>query len=157
MFKIFSIIIKALIFILLIAVIIGYFSGFRYMFVLTGSMKPTLDVNTLVITKPTPLNELKKGDIITFNVNGDKKVNLTHRITMVDYTNKRIYTKGDNNPSPDKNSTKYEFVVGKVILYLPKVGEILLFFKTKAGIIILAGMLAIAFVMDGMNGKKDKV
>lgn len=149
-------IIKALIFILLIGIIFTYFIGFRYMFVLTGSMKPTFDVNALIVTKPMSFEALKKGDIITIKVDGNEKVKLTHRIVRIDNTSKLIYTKGDNNQSQDSNPTKYQNVVGKVIIYLPYVGSVFLFFKTTTGLIILGGVLLLVIITDNVGGKRKR-
>ena len=112
--KVFSIILLVLIFIVLIFNIVSIFEfsffGFRIFKVATGSMEPTITVNSIIVVKET--NDINVGDIITYR---DSNGYTTHRI--VEKTEETITTKGDaNNVSDDPITT--ESVIGKVVLYI---------------------------------------
>ena len=76
------------------------FNGFfRYKAynITTNSMEPTINMGDIIIVKKVKDEEnLKNGDIISFNKNGEI---ITHRIIDIVETNgeKRYITKGDNN------------------------------------------------------------
>lgn len=93
--------------------------GHHPVVVLSGSMKPTYKVGSVIYYKKVSQKELKVGDVITFNVNNNKMV--SHRIVNID--NGFIETKGDANKVSDVNKIRYENVRGKVgKLSIPYVG-----------------------------------
>ena len=77
--------------------------------VLSGSMEPTYKVGSVIYYKKISEKELKKEDVITFNVN-DKTV--SHRIVSID--NGLIETKGDANNTSDVHKIRYKNIKGKV-------------------------------------------
>ncbi len=84
---------------------------FKYnpLVVLTGSMEPTFKVGSIIYYKKVDLEELKVGDIITFNTKDNNFV--SHRIVSIE--NGIIETKGDKNNVPDPNKVRFEDVKGK--------------------------------------------
>lgn len=70
--------------------------------VLSGSMRPTFDPGSAIITRPIPTRDLRSGDIIVFHPPGESSV-YAHRVTSVSGPADRpvITTKGDANPAPD--------------------------------------------------------
>src|SRR5699024_1622754 len=89
---------------LLALVVIPRATGAQAYTVLTGSMEPGIAPGALVVVKPTPVDELVAGDVITFQpYSGDPTV-VTHRITGIYYDmsgQPRIYTQGDANNVAD--------------------------------------------------------
>lgn len=85
--------------------------GYKPEVVLTGSMKPTYPVGSVIYYKESKFENISKDDVITFNT-GDSIV--THRIVDIDSQNKSFTTKGDANTSVDINSVDYTQVLGKV-------------------------------------------
>lgn len=90
--------------------------------VLSGSMEPALRVGGEIVTKPVKLEDIKIGDIITFQ-SGEQKV--THRaIDIIEQKGKPwLQTKGDANEEPDPtlvSSTGEE--MRKVVFHLPYFG-----------------------------------
>ena len=83
---------------------------FRYkpLVVLTGSMEPTIKTGSVLYYKEVPEEELKEGDIITFNVNNKY---VSHRIVSIE--NGSYETKGDANASPDAMKISYNNILGK--------------------------------------------
>ena len=92
----------------------NYF-GYTFFEVASGSMKPTLEVNDVIVVKITNEN-LKKGDIIAFQ--GESAV-ITHRILYID--GNIITVKGDNNNIVDKPISRDQ-VIGKIVKIVPKLG-----------------------------------
>lgn len=82
--------------------------------VMTGSMNPSISEGDYIIIKSGGLNELKKGDIITFYSEDPTiygKLN-THRIIGVADDGSYI-TKGDANTEADPVTVKRSKIVGK--------------------------------------------
>lgn len=121
----------------------GTFSFFGYegRIVLSGSMVPTLPVNTLVMLNTLEdKSSYKIGDIVTFTENGNLTSDtiITHRIIDIDEINGKIFytLKGD----AVENDTQYipcDFVIGKVVGNSLFFGRLFTFIQSKAGIIIL--------------------
>lgn len=81
---------------------------------MTGSMSPSISEGDYIIIKSGDLNELKKGDIITFYSEDTTiygKLN-THRIIGVADDGSYI-TKGDANTEADPVTVKRSRIVGK--------------------------------------------
>ena len=98
-------------------------------------MIPEILVNDVVVTKKTPVADLKVGDIITF-ISSDSRFSglvITHRIQQIfvdpvtgEY---EFETKGDANNSADFTHARGSNVLGKVVLKIPKLGYIQYFFN----------------------------
>ena len=89
--------------------------GYTFFEVASGSMKPTLKINDVIIVK-IGHDDLKKGDIIAFK--GEDAI-ITHRILFIE--GDVITVKGDNNSVVDK-PIKQSQVIGKIVKVLPKLG-----------------------------------
>ena len=93
------------------------FSAFGYwpIIVVTGSMEPTIQVNSISICQTVTIDELEVGDIVAFNYSNEL---ITHRV-IEKVTNESgetvIHTKGDNNASADTIDITANMVRGKVI------------------------------------------
>ena len=92
----------------------NYF-GYTFFEVASGSMKPALQVNDVILVKITN-EDLKKGDIIAFQ---SEDAVITHRILYID--GNIITVKGDNNNIVDKPISKDQ-VIGKIVKVIPKLG-----------------------------------
>ena len=79
--------------------------------IVSESMEPTIQVNQFyLVDKYFNYNDLKVGDIISFEHNGDK---ITHRIYV--NTDNGFITKGDNNIQPDMWFVTIDNYIGKVV------------------------------------------
>ena len=121
--------------------------GFRSYTVLSGSMKPKIQPGDVVVITNRNKEDLKKGDIITFN--GEDNDIITHRI--IDIQNNSYITKGDNNNSIDAFAVPFENVIGKVLFHIPKIGYIIEFLSKP--LVYAFGMivLAILIIKDNKN------
>ena len=106
--------------------------------VVTGSMADTININDLVLIKS--FDKYQVNDIIMFKKNNNF---VTHRI--VEETPEGFITKGDANNAPDEWIVSADEIAGKSIKIIPKVGYVMDFCKTPAGLIsiLLLGFLLI--------------
>ncbi len=114
------------------------FSGYRAFVLQSGSMTPTMPVNSLILTKAS--SHYQENDVITFytnNSDGNRDpLPTTHRLYKIVKGNNLGYqTKGDANNTPDPFITPASSVIGKVIFHLPYVGNLSEYIHTRNGLI----------------------
>ncbi len=88
----------------LLALVLGpRLNLYRIDVVLSGSMKPLWQAGDLVITTPHRPQDLRVGQVITFNPPIDGQPSVTHRIIELTQPGPHpmIRTKGDANPTAD--------------------------------------------------------
>lgn len=103
--------------------------GYSLMCVVSGSMEPEIPINSLVLVKETPADEVEKGDIISFYSSDpalDGAIN-THRVVDIKTVKTvdgelEFVTRGDANGFIDQYTAKAKFLVGKVALVSPSLG-----------------------------------
>ncbi len=105
----------------------------------SGSMQPALTVGALLVT--TKNKRYYPGEVITYNpvslqsrfINQADNLNVTHRIIKAKYQNdSSLYlTKGDANQVADQNWISLNQIRGKVMLVLPLLGYLFIFFRSK--------------------------
>jgi signal peptidase len=95
------------------------FMGYSVFRVMTGSMEPTLKINTLIVVKRTDISEIKMGDIITLYSEDPAlkgQIN-THRVVRAETEDgeKVLYTRGDANLIDDKYPTRQKDLIGRMV------------------------------------------
>ncbi len=121
--------------------------------VISESMSPRLNINDIVIVKKGyEIESYKKGNIITFI--RDNEV-ITHRIDRVISADMRpaFITKGDNNKVEDEEIVKYENIIGKVVLTMPKIGALVNLLKNK---LFFVSILCLLFGIMYFDNKSKK-
>lgn len=142
--------------------------GFNFFAVTSGSMEPTLPVGSVIYAGKYKLDELKKDDIITFQVRDDKNGQIstvTHRINEVlkdedvkqyevegETKEKRVVsynfvTKGDANNTPDQRTVPSGNIIGLYQWHLPYVGYAVSFAQTSTGFLLLVILPAIILIV----------
>lgn len=91
----------------------AYLFGYKPVYILTGSMEPTLREKGVCIVHKCGYDEVEVDDIIMYQVE-DKMI--THRV--VEKTEEGIRTKGDNNDVQDAYLLGPENIRGKVVAKL---------------------------------------
>jgi signal peptidase I len=88
---------------------------------LSGSMKPTMDVGDMAIVRDVPTNSIEVGDIIQYWNDGEMVI---HRVVEVRNGGNggRFITQGDANDKPDIEPVHSGQVKGEVILTIPELG-----------------------------------
>ena len=136
--------------------------GLQPFVVLSGSMRPTYEVGSLIYVKDVDPYELESGDVITFMLNEDTVA--THRIVEVvpdedDSTVVRFKTKGDANAAEDGSLVHYKNVIGSPVFTIPKMGYVANYIQNPPGtyIAISAGaiLLLLVFLPD-LFGSDDE-
>jgi signal peptidase len=94
--------------------------------VLTGSMRPALPVGTVVVVRPTPVEQIAVGEVVTFLAHdpGTSATRVvTHRVIGID-PGPVLRTRGDANDAPDPGGTVAADVRGVLWYSVPWVGRI---------------------------------
>lgn len=115
-------------------------------------MKPTIEINDLIITKNCKQEDIKQGDIISYR-RGDSII--THRIERIVNESGNIYyiTKGDNNYIYDEYKVKYKDIEGVYIAKISNVGKIASLFKNEKVIMVI---IIVLFIINYLSNKKNK-
>lgn len=93
--------------------------------VLTSSMEPTYPPGTLVVVQATDPDDIRLGDVITYQLQSGRPEVVTHRVIGVttDTAGQRTFrTQGDNNPQPDPAPVIAAQVKGTVWYAVPFLG-----------------------------------
>jgi signal peptidase len=106
--------------------------GFAPLIVLSGSMEPAIHPGDLVVIRGQRAEQYKIGDIATYL---EGQTVYTHRI--VSREGGLFILQGDNNNTVDEPVRPEQFA-GKVLLTIPKIGLLMLFFQKPAGLAVLA-------------------
>lgn len=113
--------------------------------VLTGSMVPTYGPGALLVTKPVPVTDLRKGMIVLFVPPGERS-EFAHRITSVSGgpSHPIITTKGDANRAPDPWRAQLDSAtVPQVVASVPWLGRIMVGLRgpIQITLIVLGGLV----------------
>lgn len=125
---------------------------FKSYVILSDSMKPAMDPGDVIFIKKINVDNLKAGDIITFQ---KEEFIATHRI--IKFEDKSIITQGDNNNLADDPLTK-ENVIGKYMFKVPKIGYFYSFVWSPIGIIVISTIIVIIIIYEiyFVDDKKEK-
>ena len=95
--------------------------------VLTSSMEPHLPPGTFIVVRPTPVDEIHIGSVVTYQIESGKPEVITHRVVEIRSESngaRTFITKGDNNDDPDPKPVIPEQVKGTLWYSVPLVGYI---------------------------------
>lgn len=123
--------------------------------VLTGSMRPTAPPGTLVVVKPVDADDIRVGDVITYQLASGERPTVTHRVVgtagLTADGERRWITQGDANPAADPAPVREVQVKGKVWYAVPYVGwantwltgekRAWLVYAAAGGLLLYAGVL----------------
>ena len=122
--------------------------------IVSPSMVPSINVLDVVVTmRVNSPEDLKKGDIVTFNSTDYRYsgVLVTHRIFDIEKTSSGEYlftTKGDNNNTQDSSRISFDEIYGRVLFRIPKIGYIQYYLSSVLGwvaIIIVPAVMIIGY------------
>lgn len=123
--------------------------GFGAATVLTGSMEPTLHVNSVVVV--TKASHYEVGDIVVYQTGGTPTI---HRIIELDEASGMVVTQGDANNAPDEPFTTSR-LKGKLAFSIPFVGIVFRFIKTVPGIIMILVLVFTLFYLSVRAKEQD--
>ncbi len=125
------------------------FLGYQPMVVRSGSMVPRLGIGDVVIADWIPVEQIHRGEIVTFNSAIGVSGTVTHRVQTVSVSGDvvNVVTKGDANAGSEQWSARRGTLVGQVVLTVPRVGEVLVVLgASTARTLLLAASGAIALL-----------
>lgn len=109
------------------AVLVPRLGGATPYTVLTSSMKPGLPPGTLVVSRPTDVDDIGIGTIVTYQLRSGEPEVVTHRVVAV-RTNLRgeveFQTQGDANSAPDASWVRPEQIRGSLWYAVPQLGRV---------------------------------
>ncbi|WP_457945916.1 signal peptidase I [Pseudarthrobacter sp. alpha12b] len=109
----------------LVLIVVPVATGSQTYTVLTKSMAQKYPPGTFMVMKPAPFDELKYGDVITFQLYSGRPDVETHRIVGFSSSQqgeKTLITKGDNNGANDPEPVRAIQVKGKLFYAVPYAG-----------------------------------
>lgn len=121
------------------------------------SMLPTLQIGDIIVVQDGgTFQTLRVGDIIVFERPGTHEIVIVHRIYRVNEVDgeRRIETKGDNNPSPDSWVVKEADYIGKVVFTIPQLGYLTTWLTPPLNYVIIAAILAVIFLTELYSKEK---
>jgi signal peptidase I len=134
-------------------------AGISSYIILSDSMKPLFGAGDLVITQKIDTEELKVGDVITFQSRDPLTFgeNITHEIYEINFENGQtlITTRGINLESIDQTPVYAEQVIGIYWFKLPKIGYFIDFMRTNTGFITLFVLpISLLILSEGIHFAK---
>lgn len=133
---------------------ISFYPKLHFYTINSGSMEPTLKTGSLIYIASYKLDELKKGDIITFISGQNQKSIVTHRIADLQKITQKISlpgdqkqtkekiiyeitTKGDANDQNDTALVSPSQILGVYHASVPYLGYLISYTKTPSGFFML--------------------
>ena len=155
LFKVLSWIVIAAI-VAFLAIAAPILAGFHPVVVLSGSMEPAFPVGSIIYYHSCNFEELKVGDVVTFQAENSL---VTHRITAVNEVSRTVNTKGDGNSTEDPVPVEEDEIVGKAADFaIPYAGYFVTYGKEPAAIAGMAVILLVDYVLEkiysGQKGEK---
>lgn len=106
-------------------VVVPRLTGAVPLTVLTSSMEPAYPPGTLVIVRPVDPDDVRIGDVITYQLESGRPEVVTHRVVAVttDTSGERTFrAQGDNNAQPDPAPVVAGQIQGAVWYAVPWIG-----------------------------------
>lgn len=124
--------------------------GFTVFRVQTDSMSPTLEIGDVIIDRKVPAEEIKKGDIITYDcLTGEMAGHtITHRVITEPEQRDGIYyfqTQGDKTGAIPDEVIRYDQIEGKFITKVPLLNQLYTFFLSPYGLIAFIFLIMVLF------------
>ena len=123
-------------------------AGGSAMTVLTQSMEPRLPPGTLVVIRPTDPEDIRVGDVVTYQIRSGEAAVVSHRVVSKTYENGELtfITKGDNNPGNDPEPVRAVQIRGTLWYSLPLLGWVNNVLSGPNRVIVLAVVAGGLFV-----------
>ncbi|GAA0959289.1 signal peptidase I [Frigoribacterium faeni] len=108
-----------------VLVIVPRATGSTPLTVLTSSMEPSLPPGTLLVVRPTSTEDIRVGDVVTYQIESGRPEVISHRVIEIvsstDGTTSFV-TKGDNNDAADEAAVLPVQVRGTLWYNVPWLG-----------------------------------
>ncbi|CAD5994929.1 signal peptidase I [Agreia sp. COWG] len=108
-----------------VTVIVPKIAGAMPLTVLTSSMKPGLPPGTLLVVRPVAPQDIRVGDVITYQIRSGVPGVISHRVTGISLGadgSRTFVLKGDNNSAADAEPVIAAQIQGRLWYSLPLLG-----------------------------------
>jgi signal peptidase len=110
-----------------VLIVVPKATGSTPLTVLTQSMEPTLPPGTLLVVRPTAVEDIQVGDVVTYQIVSGQPAVISHRVVSVSSssTGERTFVlKGDNNAKADPAPVTAAQIRGVVWYSVPDIGVV---------------------------------
>ncbi|MFJ4160410.1 signal peptidase I [Microbacterium testaceum] len=133
----------------LITVVIPLLLGAQTYTVLTASMQPGMPPGTLIAVRPSSIDDVRVGDVVTYQLRSGEPAVVTHRVVGTTSSTggaRLLITRGDANDADDP-PVQREQLRGTVVLAVPYLGYPgVVFGGQERGIVIAAvGVVVVGY------------
>lgn len=160
-----SVFIVALIFVIVWVSLRVFVSEYPLLVVVSGSMKPTLEVGDLIVVqRVVNFSEIEadsnlQGTVIVFHSPPKPNDLIVHRVVDKFLKEDGLWyftTRGDNNPAsiPWEVNFSQTYVVGKVVWKIPLIGRVVLFIRTPLGLSICLILMIVLTAIEIASRKR---
>jgi signal peptidase len=108
-----------------VLIVVPKATGSMPLTVLTQSMEPTLPPGTLLVVRPTPVDDIRVGDVVTYQIVSGQPAVVSHRVVSVSSSSdgeRTFVLKGDNNAEADPAPVTAVQIRGVVWYSVPEIG-----------------------------------
>lgn len=129
------------------------FLPYRTYAVLSGSMDPAIQVGSLIVDVPVGADQLRPGDVVSFQRPDNPAQVVTHRVVKIGPgPGGTVYqTRGDANGTPDDWTVTANPRNWRMAFTVPLVGYALVYLKTPLGQLLTVLLPAIALGMMALQ------
>ncbi|XBB69234.1 signal peptidase I [Nocardioides sp. WV_118_6] len=148
--------------VLALAVVVPRVSGSTPYTVMTGSMRPDFPPGTLVVVKPVATDDIRAGDVITYQRESGRSTVVTHRVTAIGNRldgEKVFTTRGDANGAADPAPVREVQVRGRLwyaVPYLGYVNNVLTGRQRQTAVLVVSGALVGYAVFMFVGAVRDR-
>ena len=91
--------------------------------VISESMEPEINKGDIIYMKKADKEKLKTGDIVIF-MQENTNFTITHRIVEINFEERCVYTKGEQNTQQEKSKVKFNDILGVYVYKIPYIGNL---------------------------------
>lgn len=140
-------------------ILIPKVAGAQTYTVLTGSMKPNYPPGTLIVVKPGPEEDIRVGDVVTYQIRSGSPEVVTHRVIKIaqnDAGEPRFITQGDDNGAADAEPVRPVQVRGTLWYSVPYVGWVNNWLAGQSRTILIFVLAGALFAYGGWQFIADR-
>jgi signal peptidase len=115
--------------------------GYRYYTIKSGSMDPSIKINSIVTIKKASSVSINEGDIIAYISEELSNKVVVHRVTKIE--DDSYITQGDNVSKGNTEKVKKDNVIGKCVNINNKISTFISRVSTLQGLIIFIAIIGI--------------
>ncbi len=138
------------------------FTGHRSYTVMSGSMRPAIDIGDIVVNRPIRPRDAHIGDVVTFKDPTRDGHLITHRVVSLAARGPdvAVVTRGDANTGTEHWSVPAGGRIGRVIIDVPRAGFVMAWLhrpKALLLVIVLPALVLAAFEIRAIWRKEPEL